>query len=130
MQPKISQKPYSNELTKLLGKASSYILKARAIKARKDGDFSNLIQFFVQAAELEEEAAQRLEAEGHAEDVYISLVSVASCYQQAKHYEKVRQLFQQVLERSDVPAGVRAEVEHLISECKQDVPHSEDSANP
>jgi len=118
MQPKLPQNSYSHELTKLLGKASGYILEARAIKARKDGNHSNLIRFLVQAAELEEEAIQRLEAEGHTEDIYISLVSAASCYQQAQHYEKARQLFQQVLERPDVPVQMRAEVEHLINECK------------
>ena len=118
MQSKISQNPYSDELTKILGKASGYILEARAIQARKDGNHSGLPRLFVQAAELEEEAAQRLEAEGHTENVYISLVSAASCYQQAKCYENARRLFQHVLALPDVPTTVRAEVE-LLNECKR-----------
>ncbi len=46
-------------------------------------------QFFEQAAEFEQEAAIRLEAEGHHEDVYISLVSAASCYQNAESMIKL-----------------------------------------
>ena len=121
MQPKISQRRYSEELTKLLGKASSYILKARAIKARKDGNHAGLSQLFIQAAELEEEAVQRLEVEGHTEDVYISLLSAASCYQQAKCYEKACEAFQKTLGLPNLPKVVRAEVEQRIDECKRNM---------
>jgi dTDP-4-amino-4,6-dideoxygalactose transaminase len=107
-------------LTKILGKASSYILKAHAIKARKDGNHTGLAQSFIKAAELEEEPAQRLEAEGHSEDAYISIVSAASCYQQAKDFKRARKLFKRVLTLPNVPSTVRTEVKHLIDECKQD----------
>ncbi|MBM3237346.1 hypothetical protein FJZ31_13720 [Candidatus Poribacteria bacterium] len=86
---KRTHESYSKELQQLLGKASSNILNARAAMSRIDNNGSEKAkQLFEQAAEFEQEAAMRLESEGHHEDVYISLVSAASCYQNAERYDK------------------------------------------
>jgi len=104
-------KPYSEELHQLLGKASSNILNARAEMAKIDGnDSERAKQLFEQAAEFEQEAAMRLESEGHHEDVYISLVSAASCYQNAERYDKALLLFRQALARPEIPGKLRSGV--------------------
>jgi len=115
MKKKQTHKPYSEELHKLLGKASSEILQARTAMAMIDGDNPKASkQLFIQAAETEQMAAQRLESEGHVEDVYISLVSAASCYQMAEQQAEALSLFQKALERPEMPKGVRLKVERLV----------------
>lgn len=116
---KKTHNPYSKELQQLLGKASSNILNARAEMAKIDGnDLERVKLFFEQAAEFEQEAAMRLEAEGHHEDVYISLVSAASCYQNAERYDKALLLFQQALARPEMPEKLRSEVKLLSKSCE------------
>ncbi len=112
-------KPYSKELQQLLGKASSNILNARAAMAKIDGnDSERAKQFFEQAAEFEQESAMQLEAEGHHEDVYISLVSAASCYQNAERYDKALLLFRQALARPEMPPKLRSKVKLLSKHCE------------
>jgi tetratricopeptide (TPR) repeat protein len=124
---KRTHKPYSEELHKLLGKVSSNILNARAAMAKlvlersegMDGnDSERAKQLFEQAAEFEQEVAMLLESEGHHEDVYISLVSAASCYQNAERYDKALLLFQQALARPEMPGKLRSEVELLSKSCE------------
>ncbi|MFQ6041898.1 MAG: hypothetical protein ACE5PV_13655 [Candidatus Poribacteria bacterium] len=115
---KRTHKPYGKELQQLLGKASNNILNARAAMAKIDDNNSERAkQFFERAAEFEQEAAMRLEAEGHHEDVYISLVSAASCYQNAERYDKALLLFQQALARPEMPPKLRAKIKLLSKHC-------------
>jgi len=87
--------------------------------AKTNGSDSERVKlFFEQAAECEQEAAMQLEAEGYHEDVYISLVSAASCYQNAERYDKALLLFRQALTRPEMPQKLRYEIELLSKSCE------------
>jgi hypothetical protein len=54
----------------------------------------------------------------HHEGVHISLVSAASCYQNAERYDKALCFFRQALARPEMSSKLRSEVDLLLKSCE------------
>jgi tetratricopeptide (TPR) repeat protein len=113
------KKAYSEELRKLLDAASLQIHEAQITAARQHGDPAEARRLFSEAARLEEKVVRQLMVEGHEADAYISLVSAASCYQQAERYAEACELFERALARRDLPSGLRPQLEEAMRACAQ-----------
>lgn len=113
-------KPYSDKLIRLINRKSGLIISANTELDRIDGDGREKAKrLFLQAAQLEQEVIRQLALEGHEEDIYISLVSAASCYKMADMYEESLKFFKEVLSRDRLPDGMREKVIRLAQECEE-----------
>lgn len=113
-------KPYSDKLIRLINRKSGLIISANTELDRIDGDGQEKAKrLFLEAAQLEWEVIRQLALEGQEEDIYISLVSAASCYKMAGMYEISLKLFREALLDDGLPDKIRNRVIQLAQECEE-----------
>jgi len=114
-----NNKPYSDELIRLMNRKSGLILRAMSERDRIDGDGTREAQrLFALAAGLEMQIISKLIEEGYKQRLYIPLVSAASCYKSAGRYVEALPIFYESLKQDGMPAGLRKEVKRYIKECE------------
>jgi tetratricopeptide (TPR) repeat protein len=106
--------PKSKSLEELQRKTSWTVSHAIALKAV--GPKEEAEAEWLRAAELEEDTAFQLEAEGFVLEAAVHRVSAASCYSQVKEYPRAITLLRAALS-IELRHVYRASVEKLLKDC-------------